>query len=187
MKWFNYLIVFLTVICNSSKAQDFPDQNKHYALINKATGHVFGVDNILKHGSYSLISATLRMASAGYKENEVNWKFSRISRKENLYTISMRNSELTLDAIITNNSFYDAIYPPNLIVHKPHGKINQRFYLISTGEKNTFYIVCAPNSYAIASSAKDRKLEGNTPTRNIVIQEIITGSDLQKWLLVQTD
>ena len=159
----------------------FPDENKHYALVNQDNGMVATYDKRKTFGGYPIIQARLRMASAGYKEDEVNWKFNKLSSNNTAYTISSKNAGTCMDAATFNYGI------KLMIVHKPNGQENQVFHLIPTGEKNTFYISCAQNGLVLELVKRKPENEREIDVQDYVILGKISGSKSQKWKLIQVD
>ena len=152
-------------------SQKLPDQNNFYSLTNKGTHEILNTN-------FHYASSRGRLNGAGELAIPQRWKFIKINTDGFLYFIQKQNTDSTLDI-----EFNSCSIGGTLILYSTKAADNEKFYMIPTGEPDTFYISSLSSGLVIDWKKKACR-KGSIVTKLLVLtQQGFNGSDSQKWIL----
>lgn len=162
--------------CFLTKAhgQALPDQNNFYTIINKATHEYLLGEKQNLFLNTRLISQA-QPGGAGTPTIIQHWRFIKVNTNGVLYYIQIKNSDSVLDIPRENR-----IIGTPIILHSLNNQENEQFYLIATGDHDTFYISSLSSGYLLDGT----RVTAENGKLNIITQTGFNGSDSQKWILV---
>ena len=169
------LVVFaLTGAFSKSFCQPLPDENKFYSIVNKATNQILVLQKEFLPGIYPELSSKIQPPQSGTRIILQTWKFVRIGSSGFLYFIQMKGSDNTIDIPEATHNIGS-----HIILHKLNDADNQKFFMVSTGEPNTFYISSFSSGLVLDGTLSPQ----GTAHVNFIKQMGLNGSDNQKWLI----